>query len=568
MLSRLALLGLLLCHVVAADRWHNDYRGATSAKTEKYEDGQHWLAEVQDEIDGALRLKPITTRAKNVIIFIGDGMSLPTVTGARIYQAQRQGSKWGEESSLTMDTLPHFALSKTFATDAQTTDSAASAFAIYSGVKTNHYTMGYDSSVIKGNATHNATAYDTIYKWAQDAGKDTGFVTTTRLSHATPAALYAQTPHRDWECDSKTPKEFYRKDISHQLIHTSPGNKSKVMLGGGIRSFIPESKKEQYFPTNKKNLKFDYDTDDWDCWRNDTLDLISDFLNRSKTHTEYENTVAKLVKNKKELMDLDVENTDYLMGLFHETFMSYEDARDAESETGEPSLVEMTEVAVKMLSKNKDHGFFLMVEGGNIDHAHHGSRAQQALNEAWMLDQAVNKTLSMVNLDETLVIVTADHGHTMSIAGYQTRGADIRGTVDNQDGDDGKPYMILAYAQGKGFYHNLQGDGKHNVSRMNPDNLNFTDFQYNYPSSAPLDSETHSGADVGIFAKGPWAHLFHGVRNENYISYVMAYASCVGPFKDREDCDVTSAAPGLSHMTFYILVSALCLKQILFSSSR
>ena len=60
--------------------------------------------------------------------------------------------------------------------------------------------------------------------------------------------------------------------------------------------------------------RVDYDTDDWDCWRNDTLDLISDFLNRSKTHTEYENTVAKLVKNKKELMDLDVENTDYLMG--------------------------------------------------------------------------------------------------------------------------------------------------------------------------------------------------------------------------------------------------------------
>merc|ERR1712198_661347 len=76
----------------------------------------------------------------------------------------------------------------------------------------------------------------------------------------------------------------------------------------------------------------------------------------------------------------------------------------------------------------------------------------------------------------------------------------------------------------------------------NPDNLNFTDFQYNYPSSAPLDSETHSGADVGIFARGPWAHLFHGVRNENYISYVMAYASCVGPFKDRENCNDKNAA--------------------------
>ena len=55
-------------------------------------------------------------------------------------------------------------------------------------------------------------------------------------------------------------------------------------------------------------------------------------------------------------------------------------------------------------------------------------------------------------------------------------------------------------------------------------------------------SETHSGADVGIFAKGPWAHLFHGVRNENYIAYVMAYSSCVGPFKDRENCNDKNAA--------------------------
>ena len=74
-------------------------------------------------------------------------------------------------------------------------------------------------------------------------------------------------------------------------------------------------------------------------------------------------------------------------------------------------------------------------------------------------------------------------------------------------------------------------------------------------SAAPMTSETHSGADVGIFAKGPWAHLFHGVRNENYIGYVMAYSSCVGPFADRPNCD--SAAGPIAAPTFISTLVAL-----------
>jgi len=248
------------------------------------------------------------------------------------------------------------------------------------------------------------------------------------------------------------------------------------------------------------------------------------------------------------LMDVEVDKTDYLMGLFTESFMSYEDVRD-KSEHGEPSIVEMTEMAIKMLSKNKDKGYFLMVEGSNIDHAHHGGRAAQALNEARMMDKAVNKTLQMVDLKDTLVIVTADHGHTMSIAGYQNRGADIRGVVDNEIAEDKQPYMILSYANGKGFYSNLKVDNvTGNVTRLNPMNQepNFTQFQYTYPASAPLHSETHSGADVGIFADGPFAHLFHGVRNENYIAYVMAYGSCVGPFRNSTDAHCTGPDNGSS----------------------
>ena len=102
-----------------------------------------------------------------------------------------------------------------------------------------------------------------------------------------------------------------------------------------------------------------------------------------------------------------------------------------------------------------------------------------------MLDQALNATLAMVDLEETLVVVTADHGHTMSIGGYQSRGADIRGVVDNENAGDGKPYMILGYAQGKGFYANLGGDSN-NVTRRDPSDLNVTNFQYNYPGSGKM----------------------------------------------------------------------------------
>jgi alkaline phosphatase len=509
------------------------------------EDEQYWkkkgMSELKSVLNSLNHLK--TNRAKNVILFIGDGMSLPTITASRIYKAQQiTKNKNAEGSLLTFEKFPHLALSKTYSLDRQTPDSASTASAIFTGVKTKFLTMGFDASIEFNSkaAQESANKVDSIMKWAQDARKDTGFVTNTRVTHATPAALYAHVANRVWECDRKTPS-ITDGDITLQLLRSDPGRKAKVILGGGRESWCPGSLSGAI--TRKCNKHEEKPASDWNCTRLDGIDLIDEFLEKHKTIEQFKNMRGEYVSNRAELLDVDVENVDYLLGLFSDSYMKYESEKEHDSDPEkEPSLAEMTKTAIKVLKKN-NNGFFLMVEGGKIDKAHHASKANQAMHETVALDEAVEEALGLVDVEETLVIVTADHGHTMSISGYPSRGADIRGIVDDHNAEDNKPYMILSYANGEGFAHHLTHDHG-NVTRRDLRKWgNYTDFNFVNPSSVPgmlwsslvpgaEDSvdETHSGADVGIFATGPYAHLFQSVHEQSYIAHVIAYSACIGPF--------------------------------------
>lgn len=109
----------------------------------------------------------------------------------------------------------------------QVPDSAGTATAMFTGVKSNYYMLGLDSNAKFNDcdiARNEKSRLDSIVKWAQEAGKHTGVVTTTRVTHATPAALYAYSNHRDWECDSKIPPVFRDciKDIARQLVEEEP----------------------------------------------------------------------------------------------------------------------------------------------------------------------------------------------------------------------------------------------------------------------------------------------------------------------------------------------------------
>ncbi len=110
----------------------------------------------------------------------------------------------------------------------QVSDSAATATALFSGVKTSGYTLGYDSSIDSGDPSSalNATEVVTVLTWAQEAGKSTGLVSTTTVTHATPAALYAHSYTRSWECDADIEddeKPEGKHDIAWQLVNAMPG---------------------------------------------------------------------------------------------------------------------------------------------------------------------------------------------------------------------------------------------------------------------------------------------------------------------------------------------------------
>lgn len=457
-----------------------------------------WYAHGEAELKQALALQPNTARAKNVILFVGDGMGISTLTATRIYEGQRLG-KTGEEHRLAWETLPYVALSKTYNTNLQTPDSAGTMSAMMTGIKTGYSLISVNQHTRLGDCgSSQGNEVPTLLQQAQKQGLATGIVSTARLTHATPAATYAHAAHRDWESDADLPEAARRQgcaDIASQVITAG----LDVMLGGGKRSFVPVSAGGK---------------------RTDGRDLVQEW--KTSVRGRFVQTAEALNRADQDLP---------LLGLFSDSHMAYELDRTA----GQPSLSEMTRQAIARLQK-KDSGFFLMVEGGRIDHAHHAGNAARALGDGKALSEAVETALAMVDLKETLVIVTADHSHVFTMGGYSVRGNPILGlvTTPGQKGPevavalDGKPYTTLGYANGPGYADNLpmakRDDGKANAGRHLHSKVDTRQVDYYQETLVPLASETHGGEDVAIFAGGPWAHLFHGTHEQHYIYHVMRHA--------------------------------------------
>lgn len=451
--------------------------------------------------------------AKNVILFIGDGMGVSTITAARIYAGQSMGAD-GESYRLAMDTLPWTALSKTYSHDYQVSDSAATATALTAGLKTKSGFLGVSSAASFGNcASVPGTEADTLFEMAARAGLATGLVSTARITHATPAAAYAKVPHRNWEADSdmRGAASDDCKDIARQLMEW-PAGEFDIILGGGRSKFLPKETQDPEYPDRTGD-------------RADGRNMMAEWAARSDDHVT--------VFDQAGFDAIDFASAAKVLGLFEPAHMQYELDREADP-AGEPSLEEMTRAAITRLSQNPD-GYVLMVEGGRIDHAHHAGNAIRALEDTLAFDDAVAAALAMTDPSDTLIIVTADHSHTLTINGYPQRGNPILGIVTagaSAEGGsmaaDGMPYTTLAYANGPGACRESGRDAEdepiYDCARYDLTGIDTGAPDFRQQSLVPLYSETHGGEDVAAFASGPSANLVSGTMEQNELFHVMARA--------------------------------------------
>lgn len=492
--------------------------GLSVRAQQRVESREQWYRDGRESVLEAQKLKPLRGRARNVILFVGDGMGISTVTAARILEGQLRGAT-GEENSLSFERLPYVALSKTYSVNQQTSDSAPTITAIITGVKTKDAMLSVDQDAVLGDHTTVAgNELPTILEIAERAGLSTGVVSTATVTHATPGACYAHTPHRGWEDDSTlspAAKTARFPDIARQLVEFSIGDGLEVALGGGRAHFLPATAAD---PEDAGSTGS----------RTDGRDLTKEWAAK-RPRSAY-------VWNKAQFDAIDPTRTDHLLGLFERSQMEFEADR-AKDTAKEPSLSEMAAKAIDILSRNKK-GYFLMVEGGRIDHGHHAGNAYRALTETIELSNAVRVAMGKVDMRETLIVVTADHSHVFTIAGYPTRGNDILGKVRGND-DAGKPsppgsyakdanglpYTTLGYANGPGYKDASSAEGGA-ATKGRPDltNVDTSDPDYRQEAAIPLAGETHGGEDVAIFAGGPGAHLLHGVLEQNVIFHVMLEA--------------------------------------------
>lgn len=342
--------------------------------------------------------------------------------------------------------------------DKQTADSACSATAYLCGVKTNFLTLGVNANVtLKDCAAANDPAnrvYSLAYH-AQQAGKSTGIVTTVTVTHASPGGAFGHTAHRIWECDADIVKmgedPNVCADLATQLVTGETGSNFNVILGGGRTKFFSRKLKDSQGNVGE---------------RLDGKNLITEWRKRHKN--------GRVVFSKSSLEQVNFDNTDSLLGLFAPGYMEYNVDADRSKE---PSLTEMTLAAIKMVEKNPD-GYFLFIEGGKIDVSSHENKARIAVDETYEFSKAIQAALDYVNLDETLIIATADHSHALTLSGYADRGFNVMGTMDSIDETSNKeddvlnlPFAILNYATGAGRNNIIDPDGH----EMNLNNLDMSE---------------------------------------------------------------------------------------------
>uniref|UniRef100_A0A182K0U9 Alkaline phosphatase n=1 Tax=Anopheles christyi TaxID=43041 RepID=A0A182K0U9_9DIPT len=475
-------------------------------------DTDYWLEQAQQTLAQKLATQHNTNHAKNVIFFIGDGMSSQTVAATRMYLGN-------EANFLSFENFKDIGTVRTYCVNRQVSDSSCTATAYLSGVKINYGMVNIAASVPRYACEYDRNASDVegLLKWAQDAGKSTGIITTTKITHATPAGAYASSANRYWENDVEVasadcdPDQV--DDIAEQLVGKEVAQRFNVVLGGGRGNLLPvETMDEEGKPG----------------YRQDGKNLIEQWKQTHETMGR-----SQYVWNREQLLSVDTANTDYLLGLFESGHMKYNlELKDSsEASRMEPTLEEMTRTAIELLQRN-DNGYVLFVEGGLIDVAHHETWARLALDETAEMAKAIDTARKMTSEQDTLIVVSSDHAHTMTYNGYPLRGNDILGLGDISDGDL-LPYTTLSYANGMSYYTTYTEENR--AIREDPSKYDYKKMDHQYMAMVPMDAETHGGDDVAVWVSGPMSHLFRGAYEQNAIPYLISYIAQIGDYYEESD---------------------------------
>ncbi len=421
---------------------------------------------------------------KNIIIFIGDGMGISTITAARKYNQEIN-----QKDNLSFEKFPYSAIVDVKCHDYLVPDSACTATAIASGVSANSGVVGLNQAVRRGSfAGFKEAQAKSLLALAEENNYLTGLITNTAITDATPAAFFGHSPEREWQSDADLPlpirsTEF--SDLAKQLIKFTVGDGIDLIMGGGREKFLSQAHVDPEYSQ--------YSGD-----RIDGQNLLEQWSSV--------NQGSSFVWNKEQLLEIDPKKSLKLLGLFEPGNLAFEANRNKESD---PSLSEMVAWSLDFLQKEDSPGFFLMVEAGRIDHAHHDNLAKLALIETLQLSAAIEVALKKIDLAETLIIVTSDHGHTLGIVGYPK----------NSDSILGQGYDADAFPAKYSFLNYLSGPGARYAG--NKQSLPSNDIQYHQNSLINSQSAKHSGEDVALYATGSGAENFHGAIKQRQIFQII-----------------------------------------------
>ena len=460
---------------------------------------------------------PDTAQAKNVIFLIADGLSVAHRTAARIISKGMTEGK--ADGRLAMDDLDRMAFIGTSSTEAVATDSANTMSAYMTGHKTAVNALGVYADRTEDSLDD--PKFETLAEvLRRQTGKAIGIVTTSELQDATPAALFAHTLLRADKAEINT--------MTFDL-------KPDVILGGGSAYFLPQS------TAGSKR-------------KDDTDHIVA-----------YQEAGYTLATTAAELAAASGSNTGKVLGLFHTGNMDTTLDRQflkkgtVDKFPEQPSLVEMTEAALGQLAKNPE-GFVLVVEAANVDKMSHPLDWDRAVVDTIEFDKAVGVAREFAEANpDTLIIVTGDHTHGVSIIGTvddEKEGDDMRekvGTYANagfpnyvdEDGDgypdsvDVTRRLFLAANNGPDHYETFRPklDGPFQPAIQNENKQYVANEAYKDVPGAVLvqgniprsgDTGVHSVDDVVLQATGPGSEGFKGYMEQSDVYRVIAEALALG----------------------------------------